>query len=51
MKYPTVLEWTVRDGVMFWFCLTCNVVADLGACGVGHELAAIPPPPMDSTVN
>jgi hypothetical protein len=51
MKYPVFVERTARDGVMLWFCLTCNRVADLGACGVGHEVAAIPPPPMDSTVN
>jgi hypothetical protein len=51
MKPTNIVERTVRDGVMFWFCLTCNKVAEFGFCRVGHEVVAIPPQPLDSTVN
>lgn len=39
-----------QSGVMFWFCLTCERIAD-GKCGPNHEVAAISRPPADPRLN
>jgi hypothetical protein len=36
---------------MFWFCLTCERIANSGKCGQNHDVAAIPPPPFDARLN
>jgi hypothetical protein len=41
----------IRNGVLFWVCMTCERVATDGKCGPNHEIAAIPPPPFDARLN
>jgi hypothetical protein len=50
MVNDELTEWTVRDGVIFWLCLTCNRIAQ-DTCGAQHEIAAIPAPPLDARMN
>jgi len=50
MRAPIPALAPVRAGIMFWFCLTCERVVD-GKCSRNHEVAAIPPPPVDPRMN
>ena len=45
-----LVELTVRDGVMFWYCFTCNRIVQAARCAAQHEVAAILPPPLDVRV-
>jgi hypothetical protein len=47
---PTPAVPPVRNGVTFWFCLTCERIVD-EKCSRNHEVAAIPPPPVDPRSN
>jgi hypothetical protein len=50
-KHTTAAELPIRNGIMFWICLTCERIATDGKCGPKHEIAAIPPPPVDPRLN
>jgi hypothetical protein len=41
----------VRRVIMFRFCLTCERIADATRCSQNHEVAVIPPPPVDPRMN
>jgi hypothetical protein len=44
-------EWTVRAGVIFWFCFTGNQIVQ-GTVHMGeHEVTPIPSPPFNFRMN